>query len=392
MVQTATKKLSHNYETATDLGDGLHRFTCSVCQVTKNDRHNFAQDANTCTECGAEKEHVFDGKKYEYVGSPVTEAPTLEGNTFDATKYTAKVDDVKWDNVGGNNQALYTAYDDNMLYIAVELDKSAYDAMTALALKIITSDGATYETAVTALQGDNYRVYVDEANGKVTVALNASRSALAFVDTASTGNSSDNAYLVLVTLDGEVKELLIITDEEGTSNVTLEGEGDTSIDILGTYVVIDADKVISVSLKWESVTFTYTAEFEWSDSESGYVLKEDSGKWSTEPMTITVTNRSNQVIEAGFSFAATVSGVTGKFTAEAVTDGDDANGEVDMAEIIAADGINTIEFESAESGVPGVQGSAKSATVCFYITGGELTEAQAAGAQIGNITITIRAK
>ena len=370
VAQTATKKLDHSYATATNVGDGLHKFTCTVCSTTRNDRHNFAEDADTCTECGAEKEHHFDGKRHEYVGAPVTEAPTLEGDTFDATKYTAKVDDVKWDNVGGEEQAVYAAYDDNMLYIAVELEKNAYDTLD-FSLKVVASDGTAFEIAKAQLGAIGSKVYVDGA--KVTVAINVDRNTLSLVNTASTGNSSDDLYLVFVTLGGEEKELVIDTQVEGVASVTVQEEGDAAIDIIGTYVAEAADEVINVALTWEVPTFTYTVKYKWNDVDLVDELDAENSGWSTEPATITVVNHSNQAVNAAFTFADTVDGVTlvSKFTA---TEG------------VVNDAITSITLDSAAT-----NNRAVSETVYFYVIGGELPANHVAGDTIGNITITIGA-
>ena len=97
---------------------------------------------------------------------------------------------------------------------------------------------------------------------------------------------------------------------------------------------------------------------------------ENSG-WSTEPATITVVNHSNQAVNAAFTFADTVDGVTlvSKFTA---TEG------------VVNDAITSITLDSAAT-----NNQAVSETVYFYVIGGELPANHVAGDTIGNITITI---
>ena len=356
-------KSAHNYTSVANYGNGLHKFTCDNCDTTRTERHEFG-NGNTCTVagCGATKEHIFDGVKHEYAGAPVTEeaAPSIESNTFEAEKYTAKVEDVGFTN-GGAEQALHTAYNEEMLYIAVELDAGAY-AANDFSISIKISNGNSILNLTKAqLNGENSKVYTE--GGKVIVAVQVARN---LVRNASTGNNSEDLYLVFVTLGEETKELLIETNEDGVSNVLIEDDGDAAIDISGVYVVVPAEKVVSVTISWEIPNFVYTEEQRW-DAENTQMVPVSSG-WSTTPAKITVINNSNQGITATFGFtSADGLNIGGTFK----------NGEdtpVESVTLASADLIN----------------ASVSDIVYFYVTEGKLTDAHEDNSRIGDITVTIR--
>lgn len=158
-----------------------------------------------------------------------------------------------------------------------------------------------------------------------------------------------------------------IEKEIPSTGTQLEDEGSTNITINGEYVADEAEKVISVNISWEIPEFTYTVENEW-DSDKFIEIPVEDGVWSSSPAIITIINNSNQGVVSKFSFAPKYDGITSKFT------GDEAGNNV----------INELVLESAE-----LNHDATEAKAYFFITGGELPNTHAAGASIGNITITI---
>lgn len=151
--------------------------------------------------------------------------------------------------------------------------------------------------------------------------------------------------------------------------VTTDG-GNATINVSGTYNAGDAaDDVISVDVAWAGMEFTYNAASEgtWDPATHSYTGSTTAG-WSTETATITVTNHSNVAITATCSFAATATGVVGKFDGETT---------------------KTLNVESADAdayrtAVEGVY-PAPSASTEFGISGAAITE----NADLGTITVTI---
>ncbi len=386
--QTTVKKLDHTYSTATNAGDGLHRFTCEVCDTTRTERHNFAADAETCTECKAEKETKFDGKDHAYAGAPATEENTPDvttDTTFDAEKYNEITPENEWAEENVVDHSLYTTYNTDKLYLAIEIDFAEYNPDDVLSLSIETLTGEAHTVAIPAIADGQVRVNgafttkVYRDGNKVVFAIEIDRAMLAIVDTASTGNSNANNYLISYSLNnGEANEIVVTAEAEEQSDDTLVSDGDsTSIDIFGSYNAEDAEKVISVSLEWEVPTFTYTAVYEWSAEQLKDVLDAEKSGWSTTPASITVKNNSNQSISATFAFATTVSGseIDGKFTSE---------------ESIDAEAITSVVLGSAAPAEGETVGATTTETVYFYITSGVLAEDYEG--TIGNITITIGAE
>lgn len=149
-----------------------------------------------------------------------------------------------------------------------------------------------------------------------------------------------------------------------------KNNGSATISVSGTYTDgNDAPDVISVDIAWEGMEFTYTGASEgtWDPATHSYTGSTTAG-WSTETATITVTNHSNVAITATCSFAATATGVVGKFDGETT---------------------KTLNVESADAdayrtAVEGVY-PAPSASTEFGISGAAITE----NADLGTITVTI---
>ena len=83
--------------------------------------------------------------------------------------------------------------------------------------------------------------------------------------------------------------------------------GDTGISVTGTYVSSDVNAKVSVTVAWESMSFTYNAATvgEWDPTDHSYSNGTDAG-WAESGNKITVTNHSNVDVTAAFSFKAAV--------------------------------------------------------------------------------------
>ena len=162
-------------------------------------------------------------------------------------------------------------------------------------------------------------------------------------------------------------------DKDELKRDSVGADGDNSnISVPGEYVYNFPEDVVSVNISWEVPVFTFTAVYEWNPDTFAEELKDGSGTWSTDPATLTVANRSNMEIEAGFDFATVIvdSGIDGVFTSDAA----------------GANEVTTITLENAA-----IAEAEISKTTYFFVTEGMLPKEHVTGDAIGNITITITA-
>ena len=107
----------------------------------------------------------------------------------------------------------------------------------------------------------------------------------------------------------------------GSSEVTTPSEA-TNINVSGTYAQTGTPgTVYKVDIAWGSMEFTYTANKSsrtWNPADHTYTNEGSNGVWSCKSGAdeITVTNRSNAAVKAGFSYAPIggYTGITGSFT------------------------------------------------------------------------------
>ena len=444
--QKIEEKVAHTYDTAKDVGDGEHKFTCTVCSVTRTEKHDFAiiDDQNKCKWCDATPESIFDlgavGQKHEYVGSATTDAPVLTGNTFELSKYTelaklqpgdmeegTKSDYFFWsEGMQIGHFKIYITYDASKIYLAAEVD-STYSHSDTMTFNITTAQGMTSFT-LSGEGGDaNNNVFVGSKiftrNGDLgtVYAVEISRAELATVNTMSTGSGVDNQIAVsaeftnqngtatfgakatddvtsggntLVT-EGAIMGMALTLASEDDAGGIFNNYGDSaSIGISGVTNVIPASAVISVTLNWYTPTFSYNAAYRWNSVTHENELVEAESSWVANHAYIEVVNNSNQSISATFSFATTNalnnSGITGRFTEEKAVD-TDSDGDIDMFDARQTAGLvnNRIVLDSAAPENGQAYGESKSKKVYFYVIDGVLPLAYTEGASIGNITITI---
>lgn len=153
-----------------------------------------------------------------------------------------------------------------------------------------------------------------------------------------------------------------------SSPATNQGDKATSIKVSGTYTPGGtAATKISVEVKWDAMSFTYTGAYEgeWDPKEHDYNGEQAAAWTSATTADITVTNHSNTGVKAAFAFQPT-STATGTFT------GTDVN-------------------EAGEMSLPTAVGtqkdSAPTKTATFNVDG-SITES----GSIGTITVTITAE
>lgn len=158
------------------------------------------------------------------------------------------------------------------------------------------------------------------------------------------------------------------------SPATNKSAGDYSIGVNGTYAEGSAaGEKISVDIKWDAMTFTYTHGGYYYDETEHTTKPNGVGTWSNDKKTITVTNHSNVGITATFEFTKeNTLDVTGAFT------------QNDVA--VPAGGVAIESADQAQYQTP-VEGQypAPNAKVDFAITGGEITEST----KLGTITVGI---
>lgn len=159
---------------------------------------------------------------------------------------------------------------------------------------------------------------------------------------------------------------------KSTQDIVLDEE-DRDINVNAEYVIDEVEDVVAVNISWQVPVFVYTVEYEWDADNYTDKIKPGSGKWSTEPATLTVENRSNQDIGASFSFLTTIedSGIVGKFTSDA------AGTSVITDVVLESAATSKVETKS---------------TTYFFVTAGALPDDHTEGDPIGNITILIEAK
>lgn len=139
-----------------------------------------------------------------------------------------------------------------------------------------------------------------------------------------------------------------------SANVSESGKSAT-INVSGTYNKggIAATRV-SVDITWDAMTFTYTGASDgtWDPATHSYTGSSEGG-WSTETATITVTNHSNAAITATCSFAATATGVVGKFDGETTKTLNVESADADKYRTAAEDGVYPAPSASTEFGISG---------------------------------------
>lgn len=159
-----------------------------------------------------------------------------------------------------------------------------------------------------------------------------------------------------------------VTAFAAESPATNDGKDSTSINITGSIVRTEYETVMSVTLSWDAMDFTYTEgeKGEWLPDEHKYA-DDEPGTWSDNQPKILVTNHSNTAVSATFGFESKVDGLVGEFTERNGTDNDN--------KIVLA----TAEGTAVES--------APSASASFGVSGSGISATQ----RIGTITITIAA-
>ena len=162
-----------------------------------------------------------------------------------------------------------------------------------------------------------------------------------------------------------------------TSPKTVEAEnGTATIDVTAKYVadVADPSDTYNVVVTWSGMEFTYTVEGTqtWNAETHKYdVQMDETGTWSENTATITVTNHSNVAVNATLSFAA-AQGVT-VTSAIKETSGETDDGVLALAS--AADGESL-----------GDASKAPTASATFGITTGNAIEEDTT---LGTITVKI---
>jgi len=447
VAQKTLKKSAHSYATATDVGDGKHRFTCTVCSVTRTDKHNFSivDGVNKCDECSAVPETIFDlgavGQKHEYVGDATTDAPVITNDTFDPSKYNeiATVESSEMENASKNDYffwsntvnighfKIYITYDANKIYLAAEVDVNDYADTDMMRFNISTGKGSkSFELSANGSLDDDIfvssKVFAPSENSGVAVyAVEIDRVALALINTMDTAQNVDDEIALSVeytngsgTATFGTTATDTVSDASGDSNLvnsgdllgmalsldsgeavgeTLGGYGEsTNINISGEYVNGGSEEVISVILNWNVPTFTYNVKYVWNSDILDYEIDTENTGWTASGADITISNNSNQRISATFSFATNIvdSGIVGKFTDLAVVD-TDSDSDVDITDVLATAALvdNKVIIASAAPTGDETVGQTVSETVYFYVTGGVLPETHTPGSSIGNITITI---
>ena len=144
-------------------------------------------------------------------------------------------------------------------------------------------------------------------------------------------------------------------------------DGIANIAVTGKYQLGDAETLYQVDIKWEGMTFTYTADTRWNAATQSKEDTEAQGSWEGLGK-VTVSNRSNAAITATLSFAC--------------VDGVDVVGKFVDAESQEVEGV-VLELEDA-TGEPVEKFAA------FKIVDGRITALQN-NTTIGTITVTLSA-
>lgn len=95
-----------------------------------------------------------------------------------------------------------------------------------------------------------------------------------------------------------------------------------TITVNGTYTdYLEAQKVISADVAWESMKFTYAKEQQgtWNPEKHSYEGAVKEAGWIKNNAKITLTNHSNTELTADFSFEPATDACTGNFTQEKMT-------------------------------------------------------------------------
>lgn len=88
--------------------------------------------------------------------------------------------------------------------------------------------------------------------------------------------------------------------------------GDTEIDVIGKYIKSSSATTISVDIAWDDMSFQYIdGKRTWDPDTHQYSTSD--GSWSNEKKAVSVTNHSNVAVKAEFSFASSISGISGSF-------------------------------------------------------------------------------
>lgn len=152
--------------------------------------------------------------------------------------------------------------------------------------------------------------------------------------------------------------------------------GDYSINVAGKFTASGAaDTVISADIKWNNMSFTYTAGSTgtWNPDTHAYD-NSTNGSWSTGKADITVTNHSNSAIDATVAFTSAVEGVVGTFYK-------DENGAA--ASTAATEADKTLKLATA---VGTMHDNAPEQKIWFGIGGAAITQDTDS---LGSLTITI---
>lgn len=130
-------------------------------------------------------------------------------------------------------------------------------------------------------------------------------------------------------------------DHSGT-DIGADDEYPTYIGVYGNYLQrLDADKVLSVDVKWTSMNFQYAAEQQgtWNPESHTYDDPKNEGVWLNDSATITLNNHSNMAVKADLKFQ------------ESSAVGEEIDGEFtkDKLELSTAEGTSSDTPPSAET-------------------------------------------
>ena len=148
-----------------------------------------------------------------------------------------------------------------------------------------------------------------------------------------------------------------------SQDVTDGTAGNYNAEVSGTYVEGSADTVYNVDITWSGLSFTYTANKVWDETNHTYTTQ--GGTWGDNQGSITITNHSNTAI-----------------TATPVWTADSGFTDVTMSYKVGTESITSITIDSAAT-----SGAAVS-KIISVIPGGTLSS-NATGGRIGQITVTI---
>ncbi len=233
-----------------------------------------------------------------------------------------------------------------------------------LTLRASLDDGASWETATVIESGlAGYSDIAVDSKGTIYV--------LYEIEAGLTVNLARLTYDAL-----GISEDLINSD-------TVTGDGSSDIPVNGEYEgESEAQKVVSIDITWDSLSFEYNVTVEWDDVNH---VNNESGSWSATPAKIILSNHSNQKVKADFKF---VSNAVDGTIAEEIT-----------AKLAEGEAPSDEEWESASDKVSVTLVAASrdaednpvtpATAVSFKVTGGSLTADAEDGVAIGNITITL---